>query len=590
MGLTRMLPMLKSLRLRVALSFGLGTLAVVVALSAALGVTASRRSLHEQSDTVQTLARSTATVLADGLYERLHEVELLAAAPPRGGLQAWIPVLQRVQHSRSHVSWMGVGSVDGRVQAATDSLLVGADVAARPWFQAALQGPHVGDVHAAKLLARLLPPGSDGEPQRFIDFAAPVRNDSGQVLAVLGVHTNWDWATEVINSLRGNLAREQGVRVFIFDRRGQLIRTPQGVSLSAPTVALTSLPKLGAQVMTWDDGERYLTASWPLPARLAATDLGWTVVTRQPLDQALAGVYAARNTALGMGALAVVLAALLAWWMAERFSAPLARVAAAARAVQAGRLDTEIPLLPGSRELEGLSSALRGMTAALLQREQELAAANQGLEQRVQERTSELMRTQAALQHANEELLTLASRDGLTGLLNRRAGDERLRQEMARHRRTGQSLALAIADIDHFKAVNDTHGHGVGDEVLRDVAQLLSAAGRVTDVVIRLGGEEFLVLMPDTSPEGARVACDKLRLAVAAHRGRVPVTLSLGVAAPAQAYGLAEAALEAADQALYAAKRAGRNRVVLANTAEAGPVIVSTPGHSAQTVAETTLV
>ncbi len=568
--------MLNTLRFRVALPFGLGTLAVVVALAWSLGAMAARSSLGGQADAVQALARSTATVLADGLHERLREVEMLVALPPPGDAKTWEPVLRRVQHARPHFSWIGLASPEGRVLAATGDMLVGGDVAARPWFQAALLGPHVGDVHAAKLLAKLLPPSQSGEPPRFIDFAAPVLDAQGRVRAVLGMHVNWDWAGEVIGSLRSHQAREQGVRVFIFDRRGELIRVPLDTPPAAPGLALATLSRQRSQVLGWDDGQRYLTAAWRLPARALAADLGWTVVVRQPLDNALMGAHQARNTALAWGMAAALLAALLAWWLAGHFSRPLARVAEAARAVQAGRLDTEIPRLPGSRELEGLSSALRGMTAALVQRKQELEAANQGLEQRVQARTAELVQAQAALQQANAELQTLASRDGLTGLLNRRAGDERLRQEMARHRRSGQPLAVAVADIDHFKAINDTHGHAAGDEVLRDVAQVLTAAGRGTDVVIRMGGEEFVVLMPDTSPEGARVACEKLRVAVAAHPGRVPVTLSLGLAAPAQAYGLADAALEAADQALYVAKKGGRNRVVLAD-----PTVAPTEGTTA---------
>jgi diguanylate cyclase (GGDEF)-like protein len=554
--------MLKSLRLRVALAIGLGALLLVVCIASVLALSASRSSLREQADTLDTLARNTATVLADGLSERLREVELLSGAPPRNGLAGWSDLLTRVQRSRPRYSWIGLSTPDGVVQVATGGLLLGVNVGARPWFQAARQGPHVGDVHAAKLLAQLLPPSISGEPVRFIDFAAPVRDEDGTVRAVLGVHASWDWAHDVIASLRSPLARENGVRIFIFDRQGQLIHRPQGMAADEPTIKLAALPTQPT-VLPWDDGQAYLTVAQRLPAASPTTDMGWTVVVRQPRDQALAGATRARDTALAVGAVAVLLSVLLAWLMAERFSSPLARVAAAAHAVQAGQLQTEIPLLPGSRELEGLSLALRGMTSSLVQREQELAQANQSLEQRVQERTAELMQAQAALQRANDELQTLASRDGLTGLLNRRAGDERLRQEMARHRRTGQPFALAVADIDHFKAVNDNHGHGVGDEVLRDVAHLLTAACRMTDVIIRQGGEEFLILMPDTSAEGARIACDKMRLAVAAHRGRVPVTLSMGIAAPAQAYGLAEAALEAADQALYAAKKAGRNRVLM---------------------------
>jgi diguanylate cyclase len=384
-----------------------------------------------------------------------------------------------------------------------------------------------------------------------------VRDDAGRLLAVLGVHATWDWAQSVVDTLKSPLARERGVEIFLFDREGRVILRPPGAAGGERPLALAALPRRGGDVLRWDDGARYLTAAWRLQALAPAADLGWTVVARQPLEMAMSAARSARETALAFGVVGAVFAAMLAWGLAGRISAPLARIARAANAVQAGNLATEIPLERGSRELEGLCDALRGMTGALVQRELEL-------ERRVAERTQALSLASEALQRANAGLEQLAMRDGLTGLLNRRAGSERLQQELARHRRSGRPLALALADIDHFKSVNDRHGHAAGDEVLRDVARCLQDACRATDVVVRWGGEEFLVLMPETAADGAAIAGDKLRAAVAAHAGAVPVTLSLGLAVPAQAWRTPEAALDAADQALYAAKAGGRNRVEVA--------------------------
>jgi diguanylate cyclase (GGDEF)-like protein len=428
----------------------------------------------------------------------------------------------------------------------------------------------VGDVHSAKLLAALLPAPSNGEPLRFIDFAAPLRDAAGQVSGVLGMHVDWAWAQQVIDARRSPLDREQGVRIWIFDRTGALIHRPSGLAGTATPRALAALPTGGADVLRWDDGIDYLTAARRLPVRHPAADLGWTIVVRQPLEAASAGARALRDTTLAAGALAALAAALGAWWLAGHLSRPLGRIAGAARAVEQGALDTEIPRLRGATELVSLSEALRGMTDTLRGRERELEA-------RVQARTTELRAAQAELQRQ-------ALHDVLTGLHNRRAGDERLALELARHRRHGHGLSLVMADIDHFKAVNDTHGHAAGDAVLREVAQVLLQHARQTDLVVRHGGEEFLVLMPETDAAGARVAAEKLRAAVQAHAGAVPVTLSLGVASDVQAYADADAALAAADRALYRAKQAGRNRVEPAGTptAEAAAVIrASSPAATA---------
>ena len=579
--------MWKTLRVQLALAYGLAVLVLVVTLALMLGWWASEASQRAQSRLLQTLARSTGMLLAEGLDERLREVQALAEARPAQALEGWGPTLQRLQAGRPQYSWIGIVRPDGTVATATGGLLQGANVAHRDWFQGGLKAPFVGDVHPARLLAKLLPPPSDGEPLRFVDFGAPVRDATGQLQAVLGVHLTWEWAREVTQRLNAGDAGEAGVELFLVDKAGKALLTPVGVSAMQAPPYVSPETALGS-VRVWADGQIYLSAAAKVETQQTATALGWTVVARQPLHLATATARTARNTALAAAGVAALVAAALAWFLAGLVSRPLGRIATAAQALRAGHLDTEIPRLEGTRELAELSDTLRGMTASLLQREAELAVANQGLEHRVHQRTSDLLRTQRELQTVNTELEALARRDGLTGLLNRRGADEQLAREYARHRRNGRAFAVALIDIDHFKAVNDNHGHAAGDEVLRDVAQALARHVRQSDMVARQGGEEFLLLMPETDLDGARTLCEKLRVAVAAVR--VPllaaeaqggsraaaVTVSIGVAGMAgDPDAPAEPALlvEAADRALYAAKEGGRNRVVSAtgNVAAAAP-------------------
>jgi diguanylate cyclase (GGDEF)-like protein len=171
-----------------------------------------------------------------------------------------------------------------------------------------------------------------------------------------------------------------------------------------------------------------------------------------------------------------------------------------------------------------------------------------------------------------ERVENLAATDGLTGLFNRRYFDSALSREIARCDRSSTTLALLVADIDHFKGFNDTYGHAMGDLVLKKVAGVLSAALRKADVLARFGGEEFVVILPNVTAKGALESAERLRESVAAapiHPGgpRKCVTVSIGVAMfPRDARG-ATSLLEAADRALYEAKRLGRNRVEVAKTA-----------------------
>ncbi|MEM1439299.1 MAG: diguanylate cyclase [Pseudomonadota bacterium] len=181
----------------------------------------------------------------------------------------------------------------------------------------------------------------------------------------------------------------------------------------------------------------------------------------------------------------------------------------------------------------------------------------------------EMVLLSLALASRVSELQRHSVTDGLTGVFNRRSFDEHLRGEFARNARYGQPLSLMLIDVDHFKAYNDTHGHQFGDDALRSIASLLQTNLRRTDRLCRYGGEEFVILMPDTNGEEARAIGERQREQIAAHTlSRGSLTISIGIATLSQAsFGTESEFLGAADEALYNAKRGGRNRVV-SHTAE----------------------
>jgi diguanylate cyclase (GGDEF)-like protein len=184
----------------------------------------------------------------------------------------------------------------------------------------------------------------------------------------------------------------------------------------------------------------------------------------------------------------------------------------------------------------------------------------------------DLGRTRDELTRANERLAQLASYDGLTGLANRRAFDETLERNFAESCRSGQPLSLVMIDVDHFKQYNDLYGHPQGDWCLQQVARAIeSAARRPLDFVARYGGEEMVMLLPNTDAAGALIVAEMVRFTVESlqipHSTQPPlrVSVSIGVASRTFDNGVLnmQTLVQRADEALYQAKATGRNRVLL---------------------------
>lgn len=163
--------------------------------------------------------------------------------------------------------------------------------------------------------------------------------------------------------------------------------------------------------------------------------------------------------------------------------------------------------------------------------------------------------------------------DGLTGLWNRAHFDERWEQEIERARRHGKPVSLAILDLDHFKSINDTYGHPAGDSVIQGLAKIVQRQARASDICCRFGGEEFVIVMPETPPEDARTLCERIRAELEEtdwpRHPKRKVTVSCGVAGVAGVEGGQTPDktpwIEAADKALYASKEGGRNRITVSD-------------------------
>lgn len=164
------------------------------------------------------------------------------------------------------------------------------------------------------------------------------------------------------------------------------------------------------------------------------------------------------------------------------------------------------------------------------------------------------------LRRSEADLARKAITDGLTKLFNRSYFDANLDQKISLAHRTGRPMTLLLADLDHFKSVNDTHGHLAGDQALQCFASLLKSSARSSDIVCRFGGEEFAVILPECDPEQAFMAAERLRKKISRYDFGFPLTVSIGLAATMNGQYSPKQLLENADLALYSAKERGRNR------------------------------
>ena len=554
---------INSFRGRLALWFAGLSLLTLLSVGLYVGHLATRQMAVTAGESIHTTAMAAADLLGANLRERELEIVLLSQLPyfTRGDLANPDILLSLEQRKKfqGEFAWLGVADVDGKVVQAVNGMLQGQSVAKRPWFIAGLHSVYTGDVHEALLLAKLLPGQASGEPPRFIDFAAPIVNKDGKVVGVLGAHGHWSWVTDTVKAAAQRLGSDSGSEILIVDKH-RTVLYPQGL-LDRTQMPSTMPSDQPYATVTWGDGRDYLTSQVVVDAR-TQTNLGWKIVVRQPLETALQPIYALRLRLAALGIAAIVMFALVALRLAQNVSQPIEQLAAAARQIERREGVPQYPTNTRVREVAQLSQSMQSMTESLLQREHDLQALNQTLEQQVLQRTE-------ALATANGQLEQLATRDALTGLYNRRRLDEKLADCVQIGKRSGRGFSILVLDADHFKRVNDTYGHGTGDAVLQQLAQLLTEHTRTTDFVARYGGEEFVVLLPETAHhEEALTVAEKIRAAVEhatfPQVGRLTVSMGISLWSPKDS--TSSDVFKRADEALYLAKSCGRNQVVVSGS------------------------
>jgi diguanylate cyclase (GGDEF)-like protein len=471
-------------------------------------------------------------------------------------------VLESLQRSFPDYAWIGIANLDGKVVAGTHGLLENADVSARPWFDAGQRGLHASDYHPAVLLGKLLKRGS-ADPWRFIDIAGPVHGKDGKLSGVLAVHLSWDWVRTRARELLTPAMHEYGAEILIVRDDDVVLLGPEAMlekKLSTESLRRAQRGDTGSIKETWPDGKVYLTGYSRTGQEGSQPFLRWSVLVRQPEGVAMAGPHQLERRILWLGtllgvALAAITALLARSWLTRPMDMLSGAIGSAVQASDANRAATDIPVVDGFHEAQVLSRAMRDLVRSEEQHRRALQAMNEQLEATVAERTAELE--------------TMLMKDVLTGLPNRRALMKALPEAMGRARRAGKPCAVLFLDLDGFKGVNDTWGHEEGDELLRQFGARAAQAVRATDMVARLAGDEFVVLLEMLNETEDAEAKGQELLALLQQPFRLSTaTVRLGASVGVAVYlpgspGSVDALLARADRAMYAAKGAGKNRLVI---------------------------
>jgi diguanylate cyclase (GGDEF)-like protein len=541
------------LRVRFAL-----TLAVLVFVLAGLfGIATGQLSVDQLRDRIGQSLATDAGRIADRLNRdmagRSRELALVGALDPLRNLRDPTEVqglLDSLRRSVSDYLWLAVTDLQGRVMTATDGSLLGSDLSNRVDIRDMLRGSPTRNDDPLRVVRPGEPDTNAGKTivPRPINLSHPIRSADGAVVGVIVAQLSWDWIRELTRTLLtqdddGKLHRE----TFLVSNGDTILAGPSGTigtRLSMSVISRARAGLLGWTMETWPDGKSYLTGTGFAAgegqfAGPGSVPMRWTVLVREAPEFAFAPALQLEQEIIVTGVVLAIAVAVVGWIVAGFITRPLSKIAAAADRLRTGE-STSMPVFTGSAEVETLSASLRALVDTLTYNQVKL-----------------------------DEMQAVAQHDGLTGVMNRSGLEAWLAAQQLRAKTTPNALLVLIGDLDGFKQVNDTMGHGAGDILLQEVGRRFQTAVRAGDAVARLGGDEFVLVLHAPLGLGDRAAVET------AHRVWAKVTepyrigdtlvtigFSLGGAGWPEDDQSIDVVLQMADGALYAAKRAGKGRIV----------------------------
>ena len=373
-----------SLRTVLAASFGALGLIATLASSLAVGRIADRRIRADIGAEFAAAAERVADLLDRGLFERLRDVQVAASLDAMTDREAAPAarqaMLRRLQETYPDYAILFFIDPDGRVQATSSGILIGADVSKREYFRNGLERPFVADVHDALLMAPLLGRAPEYSP-RFVDLSAPVRAADGTLVGVVGAHLFWEWAEGIERDVMAPLlARHPGAEALVLSQDGQVLLGPSALRTSslvrlAPNLAQElAAGRTGSKVEIGQAGDTptdraYLVGYAATHGHRAYPGLGWTVLVRRDAEAAFAPTRKLVWEVSAWGIAAAAIAAALGWMLAGVIARPLAELCETADRLKVNPEATEVPVGRGPREILSLSSALASLVAGVRWRE-----------------------------------------------------------------------------------------------------------------------------------------------------------------------------------------------------------------------------
>lgn len=396
-----------------AFSFSLLSVLLTLILLVVIDITVTQQVKSNIGANLAELANQMTHQLDRSMFERYREVQLMSERVGLGDKSNWQhesrKSLDALQRTYPYYAWIGATDPQGKVLAATNGVLENADVSARPWFRNIEKDIHVGDLHEAKLLAKLLPNASD-EPLRFVDIAFAYVGPDNKSQGVLGAHLYWEWAKDIRKSIVDPVARDRKVDALIVSADNKVLLGP--ADLQGQMLNLLSLERLrqgsaGFTVEAWPDGREYLVGFSQSKGYGAYPGLGWKTLVRQELGEAYLPVKQLQGRVFVSGIVIASLFSVLGLWAARVITRPLGELFRAAKQVEAGQPAEIDEVNTAYTEVKTLSGSLNSLIRNLLHKEADLKELNQTLENRVRERTLELTQALESVRENENRINTI---------------------------------------------------------------------------------------------------------------------------------------------------------------------------------------
>lgn len=490
----------RSIGAYLALVFSIMTIVLTVILVQVIGIAATRQLKNNIGNGLAELALQTSDKLDRGMHERYREVKLMSMRKDLTSRDVSVDDKRRVLDERQETygfyAWIGLTDPEGKVLASTQKMLEGANVAQRPWFRNALAGNHLGDVHEAVLLARLLP-NPTSEPKRFVDVAFPYRDSQGALLGVLGVHLSWQWARDVERSIIDPIAVRRRVESMILDRAGTVLLGPpdmQGKTLDIKRYQLGDGRPNAFHIEASGDDRQYLVGHSASRGYADYPGLGWTVVIRQDVEEAYAPAKRLQQQVLWSGIGLAVLFSVLGWLVARRIAQPLGELAASAQKVQTRQADGIARIDTDYLEVRHLSGSLNALVADLLQKESALRDLNQTLERRVEQRTQELAQALTDVRNSEKRIKTIieTAQDAFIGVdLHGKVSDWNSRAEQMFGWSADEAIGRSLQELIIPQRFHDRYAGALADFHRTGAPDYLNQ--RLERIVVNRAGHEFPV-------------------------------------------------------------------------------------------------